>query len=82
MEYLLRSFSYFKIVDDGAGAGSVWIEGLTCSPCMFFVEEALEQVPGVFEVVVIQETETVLIRYLLEKMDFKAIPKAMSLWAT
>jgi Cu+-exporting ATPase len=63
--------------DVGAAEMRVRIEGLHCASCVRFIEEALHKVPGVLEATVNPGTETAIIRYVPEMVNFQAVKEAI-----
>ncbi|RMF88080.1 MAG: heavy metal translocating P-type ATPase [Nitrospinota bacterium] len=61
----------------GTSEMRVRIRDLHCASCVTFVEEALQRVPGVLEATVSPGTETALVRYVPERVDFAAIRAAI-----
>ncbi|MBE2199499.1 MAG: heavy metal translocating P-type ATPase [Anaerolinea sp.] len=51
--------------------------GLHCASCVGFIEEALNSVPGVLATTVSPGTDTALIRYVPEQVDFAAVQAAV-----
>ncbi|HRQ41576.1 MAG TPA: heavy metal translocating P-type ATPase [Chloroflexota bacterium] len=51
--------------------------GLHCASCVGFIEEALNDLPGVLEASVSPGTDTALIRYVPEQVDFAAVQAAI-----
>jgi Cu+-exporting ATPase len=63
--------------DVGAAEMRVRIEGLHCASCVGLIEEALRKVPGVLEATVSPGTETAVIRYVPEMVNFQAVKEAI-----
>lgn len=51
--------------------------GLYCASCVSFIEDALRDVPGVLEATVSPGTDTALVSYIPDQVDFAAIETAI-----
>lgn len=63
--------------DVGKAQLRVHIEGLHCHSCVAFIEEVLVSVPGVLGATVTAGTETAIIQYVPDQVDFAAVKAAI-----
>ncbi|MFQ5795334.1 MAG: heavy metal translocating P-type ATPase [Candidatus Bipolaricaulia bacterium] len=63
--------------DVGAAEMRVRIDNLHCASCVQFIEETLLKTPGVLSATVSPGTETALIRYVPDMVNFEAVKQAI-----